>query len=1219
MPGIFGGYPSNRIGPHLLQISRCVYYHVPNFRPRSVQPVYGLRQLCSSTSTSVDGVLKPCPSEMDIRVQRCYSTKGNKVFSLTDNVDMLRKRISFTGSRSDNTKQQILPVGLITPEPEDGKQLKIVIVPLDLSTMDATSLKETLETINKLRLYANHIEAFSNTMVEEYNTLSDSMQEVEDSNAQLAKEKDAMERQLGKEDRRFWEDMNSSTNVNAVGQQSMGLGQSTPQEEQPLEQQQVQGAAVNSCMASLQQAAPTASSSNSASAKPMSTVVQPKTTTDCPAEPAPIQSTAIVPQVQSSNEEGFVEEVCVDVPEELSDRLNDLAVSSMELSFEMDLTNVKDALENPGAVEDHRREPMMCMHTKVELDEPESIVQSLPLKFQAKICGVVELDADKLDLDLINDQTIPYFNDDLTSLAANLCSTALEKGFSTTTPRSRSASGACSGKGSGSKPFIGDLKLNKDEKVAKKPGFLDTTHLNPRAQVAHLAEAYTNAASPEAKDGCKHPPVKPKRKCPGKCPLITDPCKEDPCKRPSKGKKQPNRKASSCVQIVAQAGKSPCGKGKGKGKGKGSKKKKDPCAKFKKSGKGGKKDPCAKKKKKKNPCGKSKKKKNPCGKNKKKKNPCGKNKKKKKNPCAKKGGSKKKKDPCAKFKKGGKKGGSKCKKFSTLSTPEDVGKRHLSTKPHRGPRFLVYSTLVRRHYRTPAVRSASHQSNAPLPCQCSMCLKQNRKPDGLDTIPARFIINSKLLRHRYEGLVSELMGRRSYSKKGKGKKGKKVDGKCMGLGTKYPKNRKKNIKARTGLRSDCFPVGECPPKLPIGKCDKVKFPRKKCDRSKGKKKSTSPKNGQYKHHPFLPELRQQRSLSTNPCCKVDPDPLLDGKAYSLRIPKPYRINMVPACVPTPNDFDVVIRTGSVALSGSDIHVYERGNSVIDAITLGHDATGFVEEVGRCVKHLRPGDRVVMESALSCGICELCKRGQYNLCSSLVYNGFLSSYQTHPADLCHRLDQSITMEEGSLVPTLALGCQACLTANIAPTSNVLVLGASPMGVSAGICAGAIGAKRVILGGRSGPALDAVTQQFGIETVPIDESHLMAEVLENVYCKFQDWPDRIINGSVSSLTMNLAVMALRPCGICVLAECDSECVSFNALDVLMKNIRMLPSFRCANMYSTALQLMRSGQAPMHRFITGTFPMSHAEAAFRLAQEESNQGLGKVIVNCADETEL
>ncbi|XP_033162245.1 uncharacterized protein LOC117142405 isoform X3 [Drosophila mauritiana] len=1246
MPGIFGKFPTNRLAPNLLQISRCVSYHAPLYRPRSLLHAERLRQLCTSASSGSKSSRRtghPCR----VRVQR-YSQKGSNVFSVSDNVDMLRKRISFSGTSGNAPK--IMPIGLITPEKGDGKDLKIVIVPLDLSGMDGNELKDTLETINKLRLYANHIETFSNSMVEEYGALNEALQDLD--------QPQEVKAGAGAQDGKFWEAYPSTSTADAVGT-ALDAGQGV---NMPLQRQ----TAVNSC---LQNALgnPTINSALKTT-KSMSAMAQ--------TEPIHGSTRASNLQELANQESDFVEEVRVDVPQDLSNRLNDMAVSSMELSFEMDMTNLRQALESKDTNAVTPQDPMICMHTKVELDAPGTVERTLPLRFNALISGVVEIDTQKLSPAQLTEDKMPGFNDDLTSLAANLCSTALEKGFA----------------GKSSDTYIADLELTKDEETIPNR-IIDTSHMSAANQVGQVRESQQKISEeacampgiqeqevpvPVDKDGCKHPPVKPKRKCPGKCPLITDPCKEDPCERPGK-KKAPKKKALNTTEITCKGkgggGKSACGKDKKKDPcGKKDNKKKDPCAKFKS---GEKKDPCAKKKtdpcakkkadpcaKKKDPCAKkkadpcakkkadpcAKKKKDPCAKKKadpcakkkadpcakkkadpcakKKKDPCAKKKadpcakkkkdpcaKKKADPCAKKGD--KKKDPCAKFKKGGSGGKSKCK-FSTVANLPEASRRHLSTAlgqafresntVSNGPRFKVYSTLVRRHYRVPVPKIESS-------CQCSLCTSRLLHKA---VAPARFTINTALMRRRFGGLAGRISGgamsqsvNRGYAKKGKS------GGKCGEMQTKYPINRGKDIKERTGLREDCFnDEGDCPKKSCTGKCAKVKFPKKKCDR----KKKKDDRIGNLLARSSIVQLQPQRSFSTRPCCHPPSEKrTADDEALTLRITNPYEISVVPFSKPRPKDFDVLIRTGSVAVSNSDIHVFENGNRDMEAMSLGHDATGIVEELGRCVQHLHVGDRVVMESALSCGICDLCKKGLYNMCSGLVYNGFLSTYQTHPADLCHRLPASISLEAGALTQTLALGCQACFKANVTPTSNVLILGACPTAVAAGICAKAIGAKRVAIAGCMAPALDVVARDFGFQAVEFDSNALFGEVLEAIYSKFRDWPDCVINCSISAMTMNLAVMALQPCGVCVLAECDSECASFNALDVLMKNIRLVPSFRSANMYPTALQLMQSGRAHMHKFITATYPLSKADEAFRAAQHESNIGLGKVIVNCAEEVDV
>jgi len=92
------------------------------------------------------------------------------------------------------------------------------------------------------------------------------------------------------------------------------------------------------------------------------------------------------------------------------------------------------------------------------------------------------------------------------------------------------------------------------------------------------------------------------------------------------------------------------------------------------------------------------------------------------------------------------------------------------------------------------------------------------------------------MRRRFGGLAGRISGGalqhisyRGYAKKSKS------GGKCGELQTKYPINRGKDIKERTGLREDCFSDEDsCPKKSCTGKCAKVKFPKKKCDRKKKK-------------------------------------------------------------------------------------------------------------------------------------------------------------------------------------------------------------------------------------------------------------------------------------------------------------------------------------------------------------------------------------------------
>ena len=72
--------------------------------------------------------------------------------------------------------------------------------------------------------------------------------------------------------------------------------------------------------------------------------------------------------------------------------------------------------------------------------------------------------------------------------------------------------------------------------------------------------------------------------------------------------------------------------------------------------------------------------------------------------------------------------------------------------------------------------------------------------------------------------------------------------------------------------------------------------------------------------------------------------------------------------------DAIVRVTSSGICGSDLHLYEVLGAFIDeGDILGHEPMGIVQEVGSEVKHIKPGDRVVIPFNISCGHCFMCDR------------------------------------------------------------------------------------------------------------------------------------------------------------------------------------------------------------------------------------------------------
>ena len=137
-------------------------------------------------------------------------------------------------------------------------------------------------------------------------------------------------------------------------------------------------------------------------------------------------------------------------------------------------------------------------------------------------------------------------------------------------------------------------------------------------------------------------------------------------------------------------------------------------------------------------------------------------------------------------------------------------------------------------------------------------------------------------------------------------------------------------------------------------------------------------------------------------------------------------------IPTPKDDEVLVKLDYVGICGSDLHYYESGaigDYVVEPpFVLGHEPGGVVVEVGKDVKHLKVGDKVALEPGKTCGHCEFCKQGKYNLCPDVVFfatppvDGVFQEYVAHEADLCFKLPENVSTLEGALIEPLAVGFQ-----------------------------------------------------------------------------------------------------------------------------------------------------------------------------------------------------
>lgn len=187
--------------------------------------------------------------------------------------------------------------------------------------------------------------------------------------------------------------------------------------------------------------------------------------------------------------------------------------------------------------------------------------------------------------------------------------------------------------------------------------------------------------------------------------------------------------------------------------------------------------------------------------------------------------------------------------------------------------------------------------------------------------------------------------------------------------------------------------------------------------------------------------------------------------------------------------DIILRVTSTAICGSDLHIYSGAFPQLRPMTLGHEFMGVVEEVGKDVKNLAPGDRVVVPFPIACGGCWFCSHELPTQCENSNpnygpdggllrnkggalfgytdlyggYNGGQAEYVRVPyGDVGpRRVPDGLSDEQvlflSDILPT---GYSGVIWSKLKPGETVAVFGCGPVGLMAMKVARVLGAAQVI---------------------------------------------------------------------------------------------------------------------------------------------------------------
>ncbi|WRT66406.1 uncharacterized protein IL334_003362 [Kwoniella shivajii] len=322
----------------------------------------------------------------------------------------------------------------------------------------------------------------------------------------------------------------------------------------------------------------------------------------------------------------------------------------------------------------------------------------------------------------------------------------------------------------------------------------------------------------------------------------------------------------------------------------------------------------------------------------------------------------------------------------------------------------------------------------------------------------------------------------------------------------------------------------------------------------------------------------------------------------------------------PGPYEAVVAPQFNGLCGSDMHIYLTAllgeEKMKEPFVLGHEASGIVVATGSDVKNVKVGDRVALEPGEGCGRCNDCKKGAYNHCDDMKFaaadgrDGTLQGLYKLPSDLCYKLSDNISLEEGALIEPLAVAVNAIINiANLPHSSNVVVFGAGPVGLLTMAVAKALGSRRIIAidiqeerlnFAKSYAATDIHVASPMIKgESKTDYSKRHAEIIKQslgISDRGIEAIDVVIDCSAAEVCMQTGIWLTKRKGIYVQVGCGPLYVNLPMRIIADRELTVKGCFRYGpGVYTRAIDLVSRGLIDLKPLITHKYPWEQASKAF------------------------
>jgi (R,R)-butanediol dehydrogenase/meso-butanediol dehydrogenase/diacetyl reductase len=296
---------------------------------------------------------------------------------------------------------------------------------------------------------------------------------------------------------------------------------------------------------------------------------------------------------------------------------------------------------------------------------------------------------------------------------------------------------------------------------------------------------------------------------------------------------------------------------------------------------------------------------------------------------------------------------------------------------------------------------------------------------------------------------------------------------------------------------------------------------------------------------------------------------------------------------------VKIAVAWCGICGTDLHEFLEGPIFIPPpghehpltgeeapVTMGHEFSGTVEQLGDGVTGLAVGDNVVVEPYFVCDDCGPCLAGNYNLCTRMGFIGLaggggglsekivIDSRWVHPIG-------SIPLEEGALIEPLAVAYHAVARSGLNAGDVAVVGGAGPIGLLTAAVLKGLEITTIVTELSAARKEKAVSSGVADHVIDPSEQDVKARVLE---LTDGGGADATFECAGVNAVLDTMLDVVKPAGVVVNVSIWGRPATVDMQKVVLKEIDLRGTIAYKGDHAAAIKLVQDGKVDLKPFITG-----------------------------------